>query len=51
VQGGQAVVHFETDTAESNHRYTADWPELVFDIFPVIATEKGWEAYSADASR
>ncbi len=45
VQGGRAVIHFETDTAESIQRYTTDWPELVFDIFPVVPTEKGWEAY------
>ncbi len=45
VQGGRAVIHFETDTAESIQRYTADWPELVFDIFPVVPSEKGWEAY------
>ena len=45
VQGGRAVIHFETDTAESIQRYTADWPELVFDIFPVVPSEKAWEAY------
>ena len=45
VRGGRAVILFETDTAESIQRYTADWPELVFDIFPVIRTEKGWEAF------
>jgi len=45
VQGGRAVIHFETDTAESIQRYTADWPELVFDIFPVVPAEKGWEFY------
>jgi hypothetical protein len=45
VQGGRAVIHFETDTAESIQRYVADWPELVFDIFPVVPAEKGWEAY------
>ncbi len=45
VQGGRAVIHFETDSAESIQRYTADWPELAFDIFPVVPTEKGWEAY------
>ncbi len=46
VQGGRAVIHFETVTAESIQRYTADWPELVFDVFPVVPTEKGWEAYA-----
>jgi hypothetical protein len=45
VQGGRAVIHFETDTAESILRYTADWPELEFDIFPVVPSEKAWEAY------
>ncbi len=45
VRGGRAVIHFETETAESIHRYTADWPELTFDIFPVTPAEKGWEAY------
>ncbi len=44
-QGGRAVIHFETDTAESIQRYTADWPELTFDIFPVVASNKAWEAY------
>lgn len=39
------MIHFETTTAESIQQYTADWPEPVFDIFPVIPTEKGWEAY------
>ncbi len=45
VQGGRAVIHFETATAESIQRYTADWPELVFDIFPVVPSDKAWEAY------
>ena len=45
VQGGRAVIKFETDTAESIQRYTAEWPELLFDIFPVVPTEKAWEAY------
>jgi hypothetical protein len=44
VQGGRAVIHFETDTAESIMRYASDWPELVFDIFPVVPSEKAWEA-------
>ncbi len=43
VQGGRAVVHFETDKAEAILRYTTDWPELDFDIFPVIPTETAWE--------
>ncbi len=45
VQGGRAVIHFETETAESIQRYTADWPELTFDIFPVVPSQKAWEAY------
>ncbi len=45
VQGGRAVIHFETTTAESIQRYTADWPELTFDIFPVVPSDKAWEAY------
>lgn len=51
VQGGRAVVHFETDTAESIQRYTADWPELIFDIFPVLPAEKGWEVYVDKSTR
>jgi len=45
VQGGRAIVHFETDSAESILRYTAEWPELIFDIFPVVPSEKAWETY------
>jgi hypothetical protein len=45
VQGGRAVIHFETDTAESILRYTADWPELTFDVFPVVPSEKAWQTY------
>ena len=45
VQGGRAVILFETNTAESIQRYTADWPELTFDIFPVVPSEKAWEAF------
>ncbi len=44
-QGGRAVIHFESDSAESIMRYTADWPELTFDIFPVVPSEKAWETY------
>ena len=47
VQGGRAVIFFDTATAESIQRYTADWPELDFDIFPVVPSEKGWETYVA----
>ncbi len=46
VQGGRAVIHFEATLAESIQRYTADWPELTFDIFPVVPAEKAWEAYA-----
>ena len=49
VQGGRAVIHFEADTAEAIQRYTADWPELLFDIFPVVPSEKAWEAYLESA--
>lgn len=45
VQGGRAVIFFETTTAESIQRYTADWPEMVFDIFPVVRSDKAWESY------
>lgn len=45
VQGGRAVIHFESDTAESLLHYTADWPELTFDIFPVVPSETAWETY------
>ncbi len=44
-RGGRAVIHFETDSAESILRYTADWPELLFDIFPVVPSQKAWESY------
>ncbi|MGO8925887.1 MAG: DUF3303 domain-containing protein [Limisphaerales bacterium] len=45
VHGGRVVVHFETDSAESIMRYTADWPEVAFDIFPVVPSGKAWEIY------
>ncbi len=45
VQGGRAIIHFETDDAKAILRYTADWPEVAFDLFPVVASESGWEAY------
>jgi len=51
VQGGRAVIHFETDTAESIQRYAADWPELLFDIFPVVPSEKAWEAYLDESTQ
>ncbi len=44
-QGGRAVIHFETASAEAILRYTADWPELDFDIFPVVPSDKAWEAF------
>jgi hypothetical protein len=45
VQGGRAIVHFETESAEAMLRYTADWPELTFDLFPVVPTVDAWKAY------
>ena len=45
VQGGRAVIFFETDSAESILRYTADWPELAFEIFPVVPSDQAWETY------
>jgi hypothetical protein len=45
VHGGRVVVDFETDSAESIMRYTADWPEVSFDIFPVVPSDKAWETY------
>lgn len=45
VQGGRAVIHFETEDAKAILRYTADWPEVTFDLFPVVAAEAAWEAY------
>ena len=47
VQGGRAIVHFETDDAKAILRYTADWPEVTFDLFPVVPSETGWETYAA----
>ena len=46
VQGGRAIVHFETDDAKAILRYTADWPEVAFDLFPVVPSETGWETYA-----
>lgn len=45
VQGGRALIHFETDEAAAILRYTADWPEVTFDLFPVVPSESGWETY------
>jgi hypothetical protein len=45
VQGGRAIIHFETETSESIRHYTAGWPELTFDLFPVVPSETAWEAY------
>lgn len=47
VQGGRAIVHFETEDAKAILRYTADWPEVTFDLFPVVPSESGWETYAA----
>ena len=46
VQGGRAIVHFETEDAKSILRYTADWPEVTFDLFPVVPSDAGWESYT-----
>ena len=46
VQGGRAIVHFETEDAKAILRYTADWPEVTFDLFPVVPSETGWETYA-----
>jgi hypothetical protein len=47
VRGGRAITHFETDDAKAILRYTADWPEVTFDLFPVVPSEAGWETYMA----
>lgn len=44
-QGGRVVIHFETDSAESILKYSVDWPELTFDIFPAVPSDTGWEIY------
>lgn len=44
-QGGRAIIHFETDDAKAILRYTADWPEATFDLFPVVPSEAGMETY------
>ena len=48
VRGGRAVIHFETEDAKAILRYTADWPEVTFDLFPVVPSESGWETYTAN---
>ncbi len=40
-QGGRAVIHFETDSAESILRYTADWPELTLEYLPGCSFGEG----------
>jgi len=35
------------DDAKAILRYTADWPEVTFDLFPVVPSETGWETYAA----
>jgi hypothetical protein len=45
VQGGRAVVIFETDDPESILRYTSDWSNVTFDVFPVVPSDKGWLIY------
>jgi hypothetical protein len=49
-QGGRAIVHFETDDAKAILRYTADWPEVAFDLFPVVPAENGWDTYLSPRS-
>ncbi len=48
VQGGRAIIHFETEDAKAILRYTADWPEVTFDLFPVVTSETGWETYATN---
>jgi hypothetical protein len=45
VRGGRSIIHFETDDATAILRFTADWPEISFDLFPVVPSESGWSAY------
>jgi hypothetical protein len=45
VQGGRAIVYFETEDASAILRYTSDWPEITFDLFPVVPSEAGWQTY------
>jgi hypothetical protein len=45
VHGGRSLVHFETDDATAILQYTAAWPEVTFDIFPVVPSDTGWGAY------
>lgn len=47
VQGGRAIIHFETDEAASILRYTADWPEVSFDLFPVVPSDNAWPTFLA----
>ncbi len=47
VQGGRSIIHFETEDAKAILRYTADWPEVKFDLFPVVPSDAGWETYIA----
>ena len=44
-QGGRALVYFETDTAEDILAYSTAWPEVTFDIFPVVRATEGWAIY------
>ena len=34
------------EDAKAILRYTADWPEVTFDLFPVVPSETGWETYA-----
>jgi hypothetical protein len=45
VQDGRAIVHFETDKADDILAYSASWPEVTFDISPVVPSGEGWSIY------
>lgn len=45
VQGGRAVVIFDTDNPDSILEYTSDWGNVAFDVFPVVPSDKGWQIY------
>ena len=45
VQGGRVITFFETDNLEDIMHYSASFPEIAFDIFPVVPTERAWQIY------
>jgi hypothetical protein len=45
VQGGRVITTFETDDVASIMVYSASFPDVTFDIFPVVPTEQAWEIY------